>query len=42
VKAFHLEPGVRRTAALASRFERALARLARALGLERVEGTLAV
>jgi len=42
VKAFHLEPGVRRTAALASRFERALARLARALGLERVEGALSV
>jgi uncharacterized protein YcaQ len=42
VRAFHLEPGVRRTAALAARFERALARLARSLGLERVEGTLAV
>jgi uncharacterized protein YcaQ len=41
VKAFHLEPGVRGTAALASRFERALVRLARALGLERVEGALA-
>jgi uncharacterized protein len=41
VRAFHLEPGVRRTAALAARFERALARLARTLGLERVEGTLA-
>lgn len=37
VNALHLEPGVRRTAALASRLERALARLARALGLERVE-----
>ncbi len=41
VKAVHLEPGVRRTAALASRFERALARLARVLGLERAEGALA-
>jgi uncharacterized protein len=41
VKAFHLEPGVRRTTMLASRVERALARLARVLGLERVEGSLA-
>jgi uncharacterized protein YcaQ len=41
VKAFHLEPGVRRTTVLASRVERALARLARVLGLERVEGSLA-
>ena len=40
VKAFHLEPGVRRTTVLASRVERALARLARVLGLERVEGSL--
>jgi uncharacterized protein YcaQ len=40
VKAVHLEPAVRRTAALAARFERALARLARVLGLERTEGVL--
>jgi len=38
VKAFHLEPGVRRTVALAESFERALARLARTLGMERVSG----
>jgi uncharacterized protein len=36
VKAFHVEPAVRRTAALADAFERALARLARTLGLESV------
>jgi hypothetical protein len=33
VVAFHLEPGVRRSAALESAFEKALARLARVLGL---------
>jgi uncharacterized protein YcaQ len=37
VKAFHLEPGVRASRALAAAFEGALARLARALGLERIE-----
>jgi uncharacterized protein len=37
VKAFHLEPGVRRSGALESAFERALLRLARALAIERVE-----
>jgi uncharacterized protein YcaQ len=37
VKAFHLEPGVRRSGALSDAFERALLRLARALGVERVE-----
>ena len=37
VKAFHVEPGVRRSGALASAFDRALLRLARAIGLERVE-----
>jgi len=36
VKAFHLEPGVRRTRAFEEALERALARLARTLGLERV------
>jgi hypothetical protein len=36
VKAFHLEPGVRRTKALADAFERASERLARTLGLEHV------
>jgi uncharacterized protein YcaQ len=36
-KAFHLEPGVRRSRALAEAFDRALLRLARALGLERIE-----
>ncbi len=33
VKAFHLEPGVRRTGALEAQFDRALARLARTLAL---------
>ena len=37
VKALHLEPGVRDSRALASAFDGALARLARALGLERIE-----
>ena len=37
VKAFHLEPGVRRTRALVDAFERAAARLVRTLGLERIE-----
>jgi uncharacterized protein YcaQ len=37
VKAFHLEPKVRSSRALADAFDRALARLARALGIERVE-----
>jgi hypothetical protein len=37
VKAFHLEPKVRRSAALESALERALTRLARMLELERVE-----
>ena len=37
VKAFHLEPGVRRSRALASAFDRALLRLARAIGVERIE-----
>jgi hypothetical protein len=36
VKAFHREPGVRASAALDAAFERALARLARSIGLERV------
>ncbi len=36
VKAFHLEPGVRRSAALDEAFERALDRLRRTAGLERV------
>ena len=36
VKALHLEPGVRRTAALDDAFERALDRLRRTIGLERV------
>jgi uncharacterized protein YcaQ len=36
VRAFHLEPGARRSAALEAAFERALARLARSLGLEQV------
>jgi uncharacterized protein YcaQ len=36
VKAFHLEPGVRRSGALADAFERALERLARALGIDHV------
>ena len=37
VKAFHLEPQVRASRALADAFARALSRLARALGIERVE-----
>jgi uncharacterized protein YcaQ len=37
VKAFHLEPKVRASRALADSFERALLRLARAIGIERVE-----
>ena len=37
VRAFHLEPGVRRSGRLDDAFERALARLAWTLGLERVE-----
>ena len=37
VRAFHLEPKVRRSAALDAALERALDRLARVLGLERVE-----
>jgi uncharacterized protein YcaQ len=37
VKAFHLEPKVRRSGALETALERALDRLARSLGLERVE-----
>src|SRR5262245_54778154 len=36
VKAFHLEPGVRRSAALDDAFDRALDRLRRTVGLERV------
>jgi uncharacterized protein len=36
VKAFHLEPGVRRSAALDDAFDRALDRLRRIVGLERV------
>jgi uncharacterized protein len=40
VKAFHFEKGIRRTKMLAKCFERALARLARTLGLALVEGTL--
>ena len=37
VKAFHLEPGVRASARVDGAFDRALARLSRALELERVE-----
>src|SRR5581483_7853971 len=37
VRAFHLEPKVRRSAALETAAGKALARLARAIGLERVE-----
>ncbi len=37
VKAFHAEPGVRASKRLDEAFDRALARLARSLGLERVE-----
>ena len=36
VNAFHLEPGVRRSAALDEAFSRALDRLRRTVGLERV------
>lgn len=36
VRAFHIEPGVRRTKRLEAELERALARLARCIGLERV------
>jgi uncharacterized protein YcaQ len=36
VKAFHREPGVRRSAALDDAFERALDRLRRVVGLERI------
>ncbi|HUH20609.1 MAG TPA: crosslink repair DNA glycosylase YcaQ family protein, partial [Gaiellaceae bacterium] len=36
VKAFHLEPGVRPSAALDEAFDRALDRLRRTVGLERV------
>jgi uncharacterized protein YcaQ len=36
VKAFHLEPGIRRSTALDEAFERALDRLRRVVGLERV------
>jgi uncharacterized protein len=37
VKAFHVEPGVRASSRLEEAFDRALTRLARAIGLERVE-----
>jgi hypothetical protein len=37
VKAFHLEPGVRPSRALADAFERALGRLARSIRVEKVE-----
>lgn len=37
VRAFHLEPKVRHSAALEAAFDRALDRLARVLGLERIE-----
>ena len=37
VKAFHLEPGVRRSGTLDEAFDRAALRLARAIGVERVE-----
>jgi uncharacterized protein YcaQ len=37
LRAFHLEPGVRRSSRLDDAFERALARLAWSLGLERAE-----
>jgi uncharacterized protein len=36
-KAFHLEPGVRRSRSLADAFDRALIRLARGIGIERIE-----
>jgi uncharacterized protein YcaQ len=38
VKAFHLEPGVRRSCGLDEAFDRALDRLRRSAGLERVVG----
>jgi uncharacterized protein YcaQ len=41
VKAFHLEPGVRRSNALDEAFDRALDRLRRTIGLERVTRQLA-
>jgi len=37
VKAFHLEPGVRSSRLLADAFDRALLRLARGIGIERIE-----
>jgi hypothetical protein len=37
VKSFHLEPGVRRSATLDDAFDRALERLRRTIGLERVQ-----
>jgi uncharacterized protein YcaQ len=37
VRSFHIEPGVRRSKRLEDAFDRALARLARAIGVERVE-----
>ncbi len=37
VKAFHLEPGVRRSRALADALDRSLLRLARGIGIERIE-----
>ena len=37
VKSFHVEPGVRASKRLEDAFDRALARLARSIGLERVE-----
>ena len=37
VRAFHLEPNARRSGALEAAFDKALARLARVLGLERME-----
>jgi uncharacterized protein YcaQ len=36
VRAFHFEPGVRRTGALETALDKALDRLARVLGLEQV------
>jgi uncharacterized protein YcaQ len=36
VRAFHLEPGVRRSAALDDALDRALDKLRRVIGLERV------
>ena len=37
VKAFHLEPRARRSRAVGNAFERALLRLARSIGIEKVE-----